>query len=424
VLARALAQKSRVDSPPSVPTTPPAPGRKHNVFVAFVVHRLLLFVSLGSILSSYRYLFLLCFSVEKDTTGSGNSRVSWAGSKFRNQEAILRPPSHQRSGAERPKNLYKAARPPANDDRQAISISSSSNKYQKTMKVETPQILWHAEEKNLPAALLSLDVQGDILATAGQGIHLWRLNNHQQPPPNTDNNDGPKSASAPAVITNPKLSSAAISPPAAAPPRATFITALKCHDRPVNRIAFHGRYLASAGDAGDIVIFYPLCRNWADVQHENDVRYTNAGRSGEAVTDLCWSGDGRRLVVGTIDHGVVVVERQDHTATGGGIDDANVSFRIVFRCHQWHAHYVQGVAYDPLNLYIGTASSDRTVKIAVARTVKKQFQLLAPPSSSTTTTFGGGGNKTGARRRIAQKLLPPPSMDGRRRLSHCPRGSS
>jgi WD40 repeat protein len=260
------------------------------------------------------------------------------------------------------------------------------------MKVETPQILWHAEEKNLPAALLSLDVQGDILATAGQGIHLWRLNNHQPPA-----NDGPNSASAPA--TNPKSSSAAVA--ISPPPRATFITALKCHDRPVNRIAFHGRYLASAGDAGDIVIFYPLCRKWVDVQHENDVRYINAGRSGEAVTDLCWSGDGRRLVVGTIDHGVVVVERQDASpsAAGGGGDDSNVSFRIVFRCHHWHAHYVQGVAYDPLNLYIGTASSDRTVKIAVARTVKKQFQLLAPPASSSTTTssFGGGGNKTGAR---------------------------
>lgn len=188
------------------------------------------------------------------------------------------------------------------------------------MKVETPQILWHAEAKNLPAALLSIDVHGDIMATAGNGIHLWKHKTRE------------------------------------------FITALNRHDGPVNRIAFNANhYLASAGDTGDIVIFHTP--HWERITQENDVRYMNAGRAGEAVTDLCWSGDSNRLVVCTIDHNVAVVEQVEDT------------FRIVFRSNDWHTHYVQGITYDPLNLYICTASSDRTVRVAPARTVKKQFHM-------------------------------------------------
>jgi chromatin assembly factor 1 subunit B len=239
------------------------------------------------------------------------------------------------------------------------------------MKVETPQILWHAEEKNLPAALLSLDVHGSILATAGHGIHLWRMNS-------SNNNNSTNNV----ATTKSSLSSPPPSPPA--PPGAEFITALTRHDRPVNRIAFNANhYLASAGDSGDVVIFHSS--NWNDVTHENDVKYTNAGRAGEAVTDLAWSGDANRLVVCTIDHGVVVVEQQpvsqqspSQPGGGGGSgseSSSNLSFRIVFRSNNWHSHYVQGVTYDPLNLYICTASSDRTVRVAMARTVKKQFQM-------------------------------------------------
>jgi chromatin assembly factor 1 subunit B len=244
------------------------------------------------------------------------------------------------------------------------------------MKVETPQILWHAEEKNLPAALLSLDVHGTILATAGHGIHLWRMNSSHK--------------SSNSAVTMKSLSSSSSSqPPPPAPPRAEFITALTRHDRPVNRIAFNANhYLASAGDSGDVVIFY--APNWNNITHENDVKYTNAGRAGEAVTDLAWSGDANRLVVCTIDHGVVVVEQQpvqqSQQQQGGGdssgvntsessSSSCNLSFRIVFRSNNWHSHYVQGVTYDPLNLYICTASSDRTVRVAMARTVKKQFQM-------------------------------------------------
>lgn len=189
------------------------------------------------------------------------------------------------------------------------------------MKVETPQILWHAEEKNLPAALLSIDMHesGSVFATAGNGIHLWESSSR------------------------------------------SFLTSLNRHGAPVNRIAFYENYLASAGDTGDIILFY--ADDWKSVANESDVKYIPAGRAGEAVTDLAWSGDGRRLVVCTIDHNVVVVEKENET------------FRIVFSSSNWHSHYVQGVTYDPLNLYICTASSDRTVRIAQARHVKKKLHI-------------------------------------------------
>lgn len=193
------------------------------------------------------------------------------------------------------------------------------------MKVETPQILWHAEEKNLPAALLSIDMHesGNVFATAGNGIHLWDSSSRG------------------------------------------FLTSLNRHGAPVNRIAFYENYLASAGDTGDIILFHS--DDWKAVASESDVKYIPVGRAGEAVTDLAWSGDGRRLVVCTIDHNVVVVEKEtpDHEST----------FRIVFSSSNWHSHYVQGVTYDPLNLYICTSSSDRTVRIAQARHVKKKLHI-------------------------------------------------
>lgn len=190
------------------------------------------------------------------------------------------------------------------------------------MKVETPQILWHSEKKNLSAALLSIDHHAttNMMATAGNAsaIHLWS-------------------------------------------DQTVFVCSLNRHEGPVNRLAFCGNYLASAGDTGHVIIF--KAENWDAHLRESDVRFYSAGRAGEAVTDLCWSGDTQRLVVGTIDHCVVVVER----------DAADDSFRIVFRNSSWHSHFVQGVSFDPLNMYMATASSDRTVRIMQTKTSKKQF---------------------------------------------------
>src|SRR3954453_23936088 len=73
-----------------------------------------------------------------------------------------------------------------------------------------------------------------------------------------------------------------------------------------------------------------------------------------------------------------------------------------------HNHYVQGVAWDPLNEYVATQSSDRSVHIYTLKTKDGQFTLSQhgkisrmdlPPTRRTTSSSPappdmGGGNTT------------------------------
>jgi len=108
---------------------------------------------------------------------------------------------------------------------------------------------------------------------------------------------------------------------------------------------------------------------WSTLTQENsgELNY-RVVNTGEGVTDVSWSSDGQRLFVASIDHSVCLVQRV-------GQED----WTVVYRSSE-HLHYVQGVAYDPLGVYLASMSNDRSVRIyprkANAKTLKKVLKPI------------------------------------------------
>lgn len=223
------------------------------------------------------------------------------------------------------------------------------------MKVETPQILWIPEEdKGLNAALNSVDLIASgfveatatnepchVLVTAGNSndINLWKMQSSS---------------------------------------KMDYMTSLSRHEGPVNGVTFSpdGLHLATAGDTGTIIIWsVPLSKQgngngrhfWSSVTREADLRVQIVARTGEGVVDLSWSADSRRLMAGSIDHSVLVMENT--TAK----ENANSNWKLIYRNGMDHTHFVQGVAFDPLGVYLASASSDRTVRVIPRKMPKKKI---------------------------------------------------
>jgi chromatin assembly factor 1 subunit B len=259
------------------------------------------------------------------------------------------------------------------------------------MKVETPQILWNSEgDKNVNAALLSVAVlgcgsgsgrsgsnngsqRGDagnatmILATAGNSsvVNLWAASAAAASSPSTD-------AAAAGGGTAAKVDA-----PATANLSLAFRCSLGRQDGACNCVRFspNGMHLAAASEQAVVVWTVPpqfhvashssnsinsstsassaAQHFWANVvSREQDLQFKVAARNGEAFMDLAWSADSTRIVAGSIDHSVVVCEYSMEQE----------AWRTVYR-HDDHAHFVQGVAFDPLNVYVASMSSDRTVRL-------------------------------------------------------------
>ncbi len=84
------------------------------------------------------------------------------------------------------------------------------------------------------------------------------------------------------------------------------------------------------------------------------------------VYDLAWSPTGEYIIAGSTDNTARIF-----TAADGTFDDAGCYYhsfmylrsgKCVYEIAE-HSHYVQGVAWDPLNEYIATQSSDRSMHI-------------------------------------------------------------
>ena len=228
------------------------------------------------------------------------------------------------------------------------------------MRVKTPQVAWHGREeaggKNDP--ILSLDVHHTLtLATAGTDncIRIWRLKPngldlfdevepHENPLPATSS-----ARPRPSELTR-------MGPTTTTRALYNFAFALVGHERPVNVVRFspNGECLASAGDDARVVLWR---RNdtitsegwsWAQAESEREVQYKIFKGHLDDVYDLQWSPDGRFLISGSIDNCAIVWD----VRTG----------KCLQRIKE-HAGYVQGVAWDPLNQFIATQSSDRTCRI-------------------------------------------------------------
>lgn len=236
------------------------------------------------------------------------------------------------------------------------------------MKVETPQILWHSEgDKGINAALYSVslvqsgfceDEHGNqvpsyVLATAGNcpDIHLWKVVWAEVSPM-----DAP-------VVSGGR------------PTKIEFLCRLGRHEGSVNCVQFSpdGLTLATAGDTGAVILWSvpPEKRGngngqhyWSHVAREQDLQVRVMARGSEAMTDLSWSKDSQRLLAGSIDANVSIYQASP---------DGN--FQLVYRARE-HSHYVQGVAYDPLGVYLASMSNDRTVRVYTRKPPAKAKKKL------------------------------------------------
>ncbi|KAK9775452.1 putative WD40-repeat-containing domain protein [Seiridium cardinale] len=149
-----------------------------------------------------------------------------------------------------------------------------------------------------------------------------------------------------------------------------YLSTLSKHSQAVNvvRWAPKGEILASAGDDGNVILWVPADSNHTvlgneDLGDKETWRTKHMCRStGAEIYDLAWSPDGAHFIIGSMDN----VARIYNAATGS-----------LVRQIAEHSHYVQGVAWDPLNEYIATQSSDRSVHIYSLKTKDGQYTLLA-----------------------------------------------
>ncbi|KAL6358627.1 hypothetical protein LRP88_08817 [Fusarium phalaenopsidis] len=147
-----------------------------------------------------------------------------------------------------------------------------------------------------------------------------------------------------------------------------YLSTLSKHNQAVNvvRWAPKGELLASAGDDGNVILWVPTetPQNNFGSEASDDKESWRAKHmcrsSGAEIYDLAWSPDGVHFIIGSMDN----IARIYNAQTG-----------TLVRQIAEHSHYVQGVTWDPLNEYIATQSSDRSVHIYSLKTKDGQYTL-------------------------------------------------
>ncbi|XP_024992970.1 chromatin assembly factor 1 subunit FAS2 [Cynara cardunculus var. scolymus] len=188
------------------------------------------------------------------------------------------------------------------------------------MKGGTLQINWHDTK---PVLTLDFHPISGILATAGADydIKLWLIASEA----------GEKKV-----------------------PTATYHNSLSYHGSAVNTIRFSpsGELLASGADGGELIIW--KLHNSDSGQVWKVLKTLSFHR--KDVLDLEWSTDGAFLISGSVDNSCIIWD---------------VNKGSVHQILDGHFHYVQGVAWDPLNKYAASLSSDRTCRIYVKKPQNK-----------------------------------------------------
>ncbi|XP_027341888.1 chromatin assembly factor 1 subunit FAS2 isoform X2 [Abrus precatorius] len=129
-------------------------------------------------------------------------------------------------------------------------------------------------------------------------------------------------------------------------PAVSYLSNLSYHSSAVNVLRFSasGELLASGADGGDLIIWKlhstDTGQTWKVLKmlrsHHKD------------ILDLQWSTDATYLISGSVDNCCIIWD---------------VNKGINLQTLDAHAHYVQGVAWDPLGKYVTSLSSDRTCRI-------------------------------------------------------------
>ncbi|CAG8977040.1 hypothetical protein HYALB_00012152 [Hymenoscyphus albidus] len=148
-----------------------------------------------------------------------------------------------------------------------------------------------------------------------------------------------------------------------------YLCTMVRHTQAVNvvRWAPRGDVLASAGDDGNVIVWVLDSQNSKTnfgedgIEDKESWRTRHMCRSAVAeIYDLAWSPDGVYFITGSMDNVARIYNAQ--------------SGQLVRQIAE-HQHYVQGVAWDPLNEYIATQSSDRSVHIYTLRTKDGSYVL-------------------------------------------------
>ncbi|KAK3328917.1 WD40-repeat-containing domain protein [Apodospora peruviana] len=151
-----------------------------------------------------------------------------------------------------------------------------------------------------------------------------------------------------------------------------YLATLAKHTQAVNvvRWAPRGELLASAGDDGNVILWVPSDQkhhhsNFGSegLEDKETWRTKHMCRSlGTEIYDLAWSPDATFFIIGSMDN----IARIYNAGTG-----------TLVRQIAEHSHYVQGVAWDPLNEFIATQSSDRSVHVYSLKTKDGQYTLTS-----------------------------------------------
>jgi chromatin assembly factor 1 subunit B len=284
----------------------------------------------------------------------------------------------------------------------------------------------------------------EILATGGNSneIHIWKVKltaSHDTPGDSnadTSNNTSTSASttSSTSTNTNPQCEEPPTKKPkifSVASPLIDHITTLTRHERSINTVSFspHGTHLASAGDGGTLIVhtvpsshrFHPDTNDnrvggsikgkgkrsaqtqtpqsfWnTHLQSEKDLSIKLLHTGSEDIMDLSWSQDETRFLIGTLDHSVLVYQeildskKADSSSVSGSvsISISTKSWNCVWKNRNEHTHYVQGVAFDPLSVYLASQGSDRSVRVWQRKGLKPRG------SSSLSITGTGTGTGTG-----------------------------
>ncbi|KAK4183218.1 putative chromatin assembly factor [Podospora australis] len=186
--------------------------------------------------------------------------------------------------------------------------------------------------------------------------------------------------------------------------RVEYLATLNKHTQAVNvvRWAPKGDLLASAGDDGNVLLWVPSDTNTTGFGQEPDLdakenwRIKHMCRSlGTEIYDLAWSPDASYFIIGSMDN----VARIYNAGTG-----------TLVRQIAEHSHYVQGVAWDPLNEYIATQSSDRSVHIYSLKTKDGQYTLSGNTSDDKPSKIASHVRTDLPARRISSHSPAPPEL--------------
>lgn len=170
-----------------------------------------------------------------------------------------------------------------------------------------------------------------------------------------------------------------------------FLSNLKRHTKAVNvcRFSPDGEVLATAGD-DSVIVFWklsdtPVPQNNIFQEDEEDnkenwVAYKMLRGHLEDVYDLCWSSDGKKMISGSVDNTAILWDL---------VKDQKIGL------FNEHKSFVQGVAFDPLNEFVATLSTDRSCRIFNLNS-EKCIQTISKMSlpQPTSTTDSPSENKT------------------------------